>query len=209
MKQPTVPTSFPANQEHMVDTQTHARTHTHAHVHVERAGDTQTTETDWFSGLFLLCADTAQWVQSRLGNSEPLRSFTLTFSSCQLVPFTFFSFSIYLFFSSSINVAQVLSWPSLSWDVRPHLHQCLHTLNTWHRFTTGKALSQNRQENSGKPGYNLALMEPKRFPPGRWAPSYWEKPKDRQRKLHPGKCLCSAVGSLDFCPANEWLFVCS
>lgn len=121
----------------------------------------------------------------------------------------FFLLAFIYFFCSSINVAQVLSWPSLSWDVRAHLHQCLHTLNTWHRFTTGKALSQNRQENSGKPGYNLALMEPKRFPPGRWAPSYWEKPKDRQRKLHPGKCLCSAVGSLDFCPANEWLFVCS
>lgn len=57
----------------------------------------------------------------------------------------------------------------------------------------------------GKPGYNLALMEAKRFPSGRWALSYWEKPKDRQRKLHPGKCLCSTLGSLAFffCPANE------
>lgn len=87
------------------------------------------------------------------------------------------------------------------------LHPYPYTHNTWHNPTTGKALSQNRQENSGKPGYNLALMEPKRFPPGRWAPSYWEKPKDRQRKLHPGKCLCSTLGSLAFCPANEWLFI--
>lgn len=86
------------------------------------------------------------------------------------------------------------AWSQCSWHTYIHTHIRI----TGRNLTTGKALSQNRQENSGKPGYNLALMEPKRFPPGRWALSYWEKPKDRQRKLHPGKCLCSTLSSLAF-----------
>lgn len=54
---------------------------------------------------------------------------------------------------------------------------CIHACRAWRVLTTGKALSQNRQENSGKPGYNLALKEPKRFPPGHRALSYWDNPK--------------------------------
>lgn len=57
----------------------------------------------------------------------------------------------------------------------------------------GRARFQGR---TGKLWKTRILMETKRFPPGRWAPSYWEKPKDRERKLHPGKCLCSTLGSL-------------
>lgn len=58
---------------------------------------------------------------------------------------------------------------------------CLTNLHTYGRRSAaqGEAGSRAGQENSGKPGYNLALMEPKRFPSGRWALSYWEKPKDR------------------------------
>lgn len=187
--------------------------HTHTDVRIHWWHTSQ--QEHRFSGCFcLLCVKTqlSEYKPEEVGTSH--LSFTLIFF------LLYFPFHFVHFFSISIS----LSFPALATPthyrhpkpsafklVKPpfvtRLHPYLHTHNAWHNPTTGKALSQNRQENSGKPGYNLALMEPKRFPPGRWALSYWEKPKDRQRKLHPGKCLCSTLGSLAFCPANEWLFV--
>lgn len=136
-----------------------------------------------------MCAETAQWIKKRPRKWELLTQ----------VPRLLSLFPISDFFLMSATWKWGLSswakaWSQCSWHTYIHTHIRI----TGRNLTTGKALSQNRQENSGKPGYNLALMEPKRFPPGRWALSYWEKPKDRQRKLHPGKCLCSTLSSLAF-----------
>ncbi len=177
----------------MVDTLTHAHTNVHTHV-----------RTNWWH------------ISQQSCSSIHLRKCKLLISVSCLFSFSFeFSLSfctfIFLFLHSFAVLVTRQPKPTPFKMVQPpfvtHLHMYLRTHNTWHNPSTGKALSQNKQGNSGKPGYNLALMEPKRFPPGRWALSYWEKPKDRQRKLHPGKCLCSTLGSLAFCPANEWLFV--
>lgn len=199
----------------------HAHTHTHTHSVVRTHWEHTSQRERRFSGRSCLSC-----VPTQLSEYEPEETatshliFTLVFFLC----FIYLYISCLFFFSSSYSYFTVTSgvcWPTqapsplssqLLWNWWSHRlgHAYIGTCTrTTHDTipTTGKALSQSRQENSGKPGYNLALMEPKRFPPGRWAPSYWEKPKDRQRKLHPGKCLCSTLSSLAFCPANEWLFV--
>lgn len=165
-----------------------------------------------------MCSDTAQWIHTGArGSGNSSLKFHARFLFLFLCVLSFFPHRRVSFchFVLSFLDKVLLCWhrychpqPNALKLLKPPLENTLTSMptRTWHNLTTGKALSQNRQENSGKPGYNLALMEPKRFPPGRWAPSYWEKPKDRQRKLHPGKCLCSTLGSLAFLP-RKWVII--
>lgn len=72
-----------------------------------------------------------------------------------------------------------------------------------HNPTAGReAVSQNRQENSGKPGYNLALMEPKRFPPGRRAPVLLGKAQRPAEKITSGKMFMQRTRLPRFLPGK-------
>lgn len=72
-----------------------------------------------------------------------------------------------------------------------------------HNPTAGReAVSQNRQENSGKPGYNLALMEPKRFPPGRRAPVLLGKAQRPAEKITSGKMFMQHARLPRFLPGK-------
>lgn len=72
-----------------------------------------------------------------------------------------------------------------------------------HNPTAGReAVSQNRQENSGKPGYNLALMEPKRFPPGRRAPVLLGKAQRPAEKITSGKMFMQHTRLPRFLPGK-------
>lgn len=146
-----------------------------------------------------MCASTAERTRRRLRKWKLLTSPPFI---CSFIPSCIHLFFFFFIPFFSVPAALKLVKPLLGTH---SLTPCSRRA-TWHNPSTGKALTQNRQENSGKPGYNLALIEPKRFPPGRRAPSYWEKPKDRQRKLHPGKCLCSTLCSLAFLP-RKWVII--
>lgn len=83
---------------------------------------------------------------------------------------------------------------------------CLHRRTiAWHSPTAGReAVSKNRQENSGKPGYNLALMEPKRFPP--WASGSRPTGKSPAEKITSGKMFMQHTWLPCFLP-GKWMIV--